>query len=270
MFKHVIEIVGMPRSGTSWLAQIFNSSPEVRFRMEPVFSYAFKNAVNAHSTTNELNEFFCNIYNSNDDFMRQVDKLESGQYPTFRKNLAPQFLVFKTTRFHNMLENILEKTPDTKIISIVRHPCGAINSWLKTPSEFPASSNPATEWRHGRCRNGPEEEFWGFNDWKAVTSLHLSLQSRYADNFRIVRYEALVNSMRSEVEALFSFCNLAVGTQTLNFIKESHAHNDDRNYSVYKSKNVTSKWVDDLPHDIINDIYFDLKGTNLNVFLEDQ
>ena len=56
--KEIIAIAGAPRSGTSWLAQIIDSSPNVRHRFQPIFSYAFKNAVNQHSTKEDFSEDF--------------------------------------------------------------------------------------------------------------------------------------------------------------------------------------------------------------------
>ena len=36
---------GVPRSGTSWFGELFNSSPRVAYRFQPLFSYAFKDAI---------------------------------------------------------------------------------------------------------------------------------------------------------------------------------------------------------------------------------
>ena len=41
-----IAIHSAPRSGSSWLGQILNSSPKVCFRFQPLFSYAFKDYLN--------------------------------------------------------------------------------------------------------------------------------------------------------------------------------------------------------------------------------
>ena len=41
-----IAIFSVPRSGSSWLGQIFNSHEDVSFRMQPLFSYSHKSALN--------------------------------------------------------------------------------------------------------------------------------------------------------------------------------------------------------------------------------
>ena len=51
----------MPRSGTSWLSQIFDSHPDTKFKLSPLFSYAFKNAVNIESSKKEWLKFLDGI-----------------------------------------------------------------------------------------------------------------------------------------------------------------------------------------------------------------
>jgi len=134
MYKQIIVVVGMPRSGTSWLSQILDSCPQVRFRLSPLFSYAFKNAVDEHSSKEEYEAVFQGAYHARDEFMEQARNRELGHYPTFKEKVPdPGFLVVKMTRFHHLLSTMLRYFEELKLVAIVRHPCGAINSWLTTP-----------------------------------------------------------------------------------------------------------------------------------------
>ena len=46
-----------------------------------------------------------------------------------------------------------------------------------TPKEFPPNlCNAETDWLTGKCRKTSKEEFWGFEDWKKVTKLHLEME----------------------------------------------------------------------------------------------
>ncbi|MCK5013927.1 MAG: hypothetical protein KAS66_08905 [Candidatus Omnitrophica bacterium] len=99
MYKPVIAIAGVPRSGTSWLGQIIDSSPDVVYRFQPIFSYAFKDAVNIDSNREDCERFFRGIYESTDDFLLQTDKRKAGLYPTFEKKSNPEYLAFKTCRY---------------------------------------------------------------------------------------------------------------------------------------------------------------------------
>lgn len=265
-YKAIVAIIGMPRSGTSWLGQLFDSSPEVAYRLEPIFSYAFKNAVDEHSNREQYKIFFDGIYRSQDDFMLQTDKRIAGTYPIFRKNDVQPFLVFKTTRFHNLMDTMLSYFENLKMVCIVRHPCGSICSWLNTSREFPAVANPETEWRSGACRKTANEEFWGFDDWKVVTLKHLDLQKKYPDRFIIIKYEELVGDTCKVLASLYDFVGLTMSEQTYEFIQSCHSRHDDNSYSVFKDKTVVDKWRHRLDPYIVSTILDELKGTTLEQF----
>ncbi|NVN98670.1 MAG: sulfotransferase [Geobacteraceae bacterium] len=269
-FRTIVALIGMPRSGTSWLGQLFDSSPEVAYRLEPIFSYAFKNVVDEHSTKEEYNQFFEGIYRSQDDFMLQTDKRIAGTYPVFIKNDFQPFLVFKTTRFHNLLDPMLSYLENLKMVCIVRHPCGSICSWLNTPREFPTAADPKTEWRSGACRKTANEEFWGFNDWKVVTLKHLELHKKYPDRFKIIKYEDLVGDTSKVIADLYDFAGLTMSKQTYEFIKSCHLRHDDDSYSVFKDKKVVNNWRGILDASIVSTILNELKGTTLEQFTIDK
>jgi len=235
--------------------------------MEPIFSYAFKDAVSETSTTAEFREFFAQIFASDDAFMRQLDKVEAHQYPRFDKHQRPGTLVFKTTRYHDLLSAMLSAVPELKLVSIVRNPCAVINSWLRTSSEFPEGADPMIEWRTGSCRNDRPEEFWGFNDWKYVTLLHHSLWDEYPDRFKIIRYETLLGRPIEVTQDLFTFCDLELTKESMEFIDDSNARHDDRPYAVFKSKSVADRWKKELPGWIADEIHADLAGTELECYL---
>ncbi len=187
--KKVVAIFGMPRSGTSFLGQVFDSCPQVAYRLEPIFSYKLKNLVDKKSTKEEFLDFFDKAFDSYDDeFMNQVDKREKGHYPIFQK-IDEDTLVFKTTRFHHLLPRIMELFDDDflKVVSLVRHPAGAISSWIEHPNEFPSEYDYKKEWRSGNCRKTAIEEFWGFDDWKKVMTQHIELEKQFS-NISIRKY----------------------------------------------------------------------------------
>ena len=70
-----IAIHSVPRSGSSWLGQIFNSSVKVCFRFQPLFSYVFKGYLDEKSSREDILTFFKLIAKSNDDFLLQSDKV---------------------------------------------------------------------------------------------------------------------------------------------------------------------------------------------------
>jgi len=109
MYERLAAITGMPRSGTSWIGQIVDSSPDVRYRMSPLFSYEFKNQIRQGATRDDWLEVLRGAYVSADDFMNQTTRRKAGEYPTFaRKQVNPELLVIKYNRFQNLTEEMLE------------------------------------------------------------------------------------------------------------------------------------------------------------------
>ena len=156
----VIWLNGMPRSGTSWLGQIFDSHPDTKYRLAPLFSFAFKNYVDENSSREDWIDFFRKVYSMDgDSFLEQTDRRKKNQYPVFNnKNTNPGILVLKHTRYHNLTNHLLDIFPEIKIIHIVRNPCAVINSWLSVSREFPKDADPLKEWQTGNCRKtGPED-----------------------------------------------------------------------------------------------------------------
>lgn len=259
-------VTGMPRSGTSWLGQIINSSPLVSFRTEPLFAYRFKNVINSASSAEEVNEFFERLVDVDDDFILQKDKLKDGYYPAFEK-AAPTVLGFKTTRHFELLELYLSAVADLSVIAIVRHPCAVISSWFGSYREFEKKGcDQHRDWRSGGCRKSEVGEYWGFDDWLASTRLFLELARRYP-NFHVVRYSDLVQSTETTSQTLFSHLGLAFTEQTRAFLDACHQRHDDDPYSVFKDKTVLNSWEAVLDPVIRDEILSSVNEDELKAFL---
>lgn len=267
-FDRIISIHGVPRSGTSWLGQILDSSPKVRYKFQPLFSYAFKNYINLESTKNELMTYYTQLYNYEDDFLDQRDKKIKGVYPEFEiKNDIPDILVTKMVRYHYLIPHLLYKLDNIKIIGIVRHPCGVLNSWKNAPKEFLDDWDFKEEWRFAQSMNKfNPEQYYGFNKWKETSKLFLEMKKNYPDKIYIIQYEDLVNNPIKISKKLFNFMELNWNKQTENFIHNSTSITQKNEYSVYKGKKDTKKWEKSLDKNIINTIATELKNTVLEKF----
>lgn len=268
MFRHVRLVAGMPRSGTSWLAQILDSSPKVRFRMSPLFSWEFKHALDEDSSREEWMRVLQGVYASDNEFMNQTQNRQSGDYPTFtRKEKLPPVLVVKFDRYQNLIERFFELVPDLLGVAIVRHPCGAIHSWLTAPKEFPPDEDPLRHWRAGDAKKREYGDCFGFEDWKWVTRLHLRLASQMPARFRLIRYEALVAHPLDLSREVMDFLRIPWTPQTEDFINASTTRHKPGTYSVYKSPSVAERWRSELQEEIAVAIERDLRGTDLEEFL---
>lgn len=257
----------MPRSGTSWVGQIFDSSPNVAFRMEPLFSYGFKNIINANSSCVEVLKFFSDVLAASNDFINQKDNRDKGAYSSFKKITAPDILVVKTTRHHNLLERYLSCVSNIEIISVIRHPCAVINSWINTDREF--SKKGCTidnDWRSGRCRKDDVGEFWGFEDWLSVTEHHVKLNEQH-DNFHLIKYSDLVYDPAVVTSRLFNILSIPYEKQTKEFLVSCHSVHDDDPYSVFKSRDVENNWKTKLNNSICDEIFDRVTAVGLEQFL---
>ena len=266
-----IAIHSVPRSGSSWVGQIFNSSQDVNFRFQPLFSYTFKDYLNQESSLNDVDTFFDLINKSDDDFLLQKDKVLQGIYPSFKKNNIVTHTAYKEVRYHHILENMMNVDPDVIVIGIIRNPYAVINSFLNTPREFRVdlSWNELDEWNYADKKNMDKpEEFFGYQKWKEVVFLFYQLKNKYSNRFYLVKYDDLLANTINVVESMFNFCDIEVTKQTVDFLKQSTCLNQGDRYSVYKRKIKDDTWRNTLNPRIIEAITKDLIKSNMDEFIE--
>lgn len=269
MFDQILIIAGVARSGTSWLGEIINSSPDVAYRFQPLFSHAFKNRIGIDSPREAYESFLQEAYVSQDPFLLQTDKRIAGIYPTFAKHPEPSCLALKKARYHYLHIKFLAHFEQLKLLAIVRNPCAVLASWMANPKEFPPGSDPWAEWRLGHCKNqGLAENFFGFYKWRETTNIFLDLQAQYPNRVRLVRYEDLIENPRLVAGSIYDFARLEVGAQTEAFLAECNSSHSESPYAVYKSKSVRDRWRQTLDPRIIRDVHEELKDTRLETFLK--
>jgi len=257
-----IWIFGVPRSGTSWLGQIFNSNENTKYLFQPLFSYKYKNFLKENMSIEDLNSFYNEMLITDDSFVMQKDNIEKNIYPKFDKCVVKN-IVLKHVRHINLCEDILRADPDCKMIAIIRNPIDVINSWVLAPKEFDKKWN-IKEWRLAAKKNcGRKEEFYGFERWKEATKIFLNLEKKYK-NFKIIKYSDLTKNCSFETKSLFNFCDISYSKFTEDFINESSSSHNDNPYSVFKSKK--KKIV--LNQHIISEIKKELYSHNLEIFLK--
>lgn len=239
--KQVVAIFGAPRSGTTWLGQIFNSSPHAAYRFQPLFSYRFKGRLRPDSTNVEIVQFYDDLLLTKDDFVLQTKNI-SGNKGLYFDKAEITHLVWKEVRYHFVIEQLIRKS-SIKIIGIVRHPCAVINSWLNAPKEFDTSWNPLDEWRFAQRKNmGLMEEYNGFEKWKELAFLYLRLSKEYPHQFKIVVYERLNDQPHEMVRKLFDFVGLRIGDQTTEFIDASRSTESADPYGVFRVGKRNESW----------------------------
>lgn len=250
-----IAVHSVPRSGSSWLGNIFNSHPDVAFRYQPLFSYAFKDYLTEQSTADEIDLFFKEIEKSKNPFLHQNEGVKKRIRPVFSENKKKTHICYKEVRYHQLLDNMLKKHRTLAVVGLVRNPMATISSWLNAPKEFRTDLGweVKEEWRRAPRKNANKpEEFNGYEKWKEVVFMFLHLKEKYPTQFYLIQYRKLLYNTIEEVKELFDFCELGFSKQTKQFISESTSRHSSDAYSVFKTKEVDDKWKDNLPKYIFN------------------
>lgn len=254
----VVSIFGAPRSGTSWLGQVFNSSPNVAYRFQPLFSYAFKSRLNENSTAEEIDSFHRELLDSNDPFLLQEKNISGKSMELFAKSQITH-LVWKEVRYHYVMRNLLSSLSDIRMIGLVRHPCAVLGSWFKAPKEFDVNWDVSTEWRWASLKNDSKREnYYGYEKWKEVLVLFHELHTQYPDNFRLVRLEDIRSDLQGMTSELFDFAGIEVTAQTTDFLDRSVTVHSNDPYAIYKTNTVGESWRNYLPATIQQHILRDL------------
>ena len=266
LIEKVVYIGGVARSGTSWIGQIFNSSPNIKFRFQPLFSYEFRGQINENSDSSEYQKFYEELYASDTEFLTQKDKVITGVYPEFNKT-TESILVFKENKFQSFIEPMLRKSENLNFIGIIRNPNATLHSWSQNKKEFPEGSVLENEWRFANCKNNGNEDYFGYYKWKEVANLYLDLEEKYSSRVHIIHYVKFLENTEEQVKELFLKINIPFTKQTEDFLSNSKKGNDSNYYSVYKGKTDRNKWKTDFPFSISKEIQAELTGTRLEKFL---
>lgn len=264
-----VALHSVPRSGSSWVGEIFNSSPAVVYRYQPLFSFAFKDQLRPTSSAADIDAFFKDIGVSDDPFIGQHEKRVEGTLPRFRKE-APACVVYKEVRYHYLVEHLLSTANDVRVIGLIRSPLSVISSWLRAPREFRGDLgwDAMEEWRCAPKKNaGRCEEYNGFEKWVEVAHLFHRLRRNYPERFRLLHYGDLLIDTCEVVKDLFAWVGLPFGEQTQQFLAESTSRNVDHAYSVYRTHAVDDKWKEQLDPRIVRAIVRELRGSDLEYLL---
>lgn len=260
--KNMLAIFGVPRSGTSWVGQIFNSSPRVAYRFQPLFSYEFKDRINENSSSADIEKFNQDLLNARSDFVLQKTNISGKEGPGFIKSYVDT-LVWKEVRYLNVIENIIANS-EYKLILVARHPCGVINSWLQAPKEFNKSWDITKEWRFAEKKNlNKPEEYNGYEKWKEAAKIFIKAKKEFPEKVMIVKYEDLVAEPYKKTKAMFDFASLPLEEQTTAFLQDSTSTTDKDPYGVFRKFPDTQKWKNELDKDIADKILADFNNSQL-------
>src|SRR5699024_3521938 len=209
----------------------------------------------------EINSFHQELLETNDDFVCQKKNISGNNTPQFDKSEITH-LVWKEVRYLNIIENLIKKS-STKVIGIVRHPCGVLKSWMKAPKEFDSAWRIEEEWRHAAKKNSGDHEFYGYERWLQAARMFKKLEKTYPEQFKVVTYEGLLDNLAGRIASLFDFTGITMTKQTQHFLEESTTQSSDDPYSVFRKDKRGDEWKNELPMKVIDEIINDPRYINL-------
>lgn len=222
-----IAIFGCPRSGTSWLGQLYNHHQAVLYRYQPLFAYEFKDWFGRHGLTKDtLAQFHADIEMAASDFV-----LQDLRPP---KQVQPTHLVWKEVRYHRLILPLLQLSGLDRLVYLYRRPEDVLNSWYQAPKEFRAGQDIFAEYLYAPSKNTDPSEFNGFAKWKESMRIALDAHAQHPDRVRLVSYERLRDDPLGEMTRLLTDAGLTLTAQVSDFIEQSRTRHDDDAYSVFR------------------------------------
>jgi hypothetical protein len=266
MSGNALQLVGLhgaPRSGTSWLGQLFNSSPQVAYRYQPFFAHAFRTRVGDCRTPADFERLLEDIGRTDDDFILQRGAANLARRELSFPKRQPTCLLYKEVRFHQLLP-VLMRIERFRGVALVRNPLEVLASWVRAPREFKPEWSLAEEWRFAPSKNqGRAEEFYGYEGWKRAALIFRALEAEYPHRFRIVAYGELRRDPLAVLSPLFDMLGLELTDQTRRFAAQSTSVADDDPYGVFRN-GAHSAGSAPLPEDLSGWIIDDLRREGLD------
>jgi len=266
----VLLVAGVPRSGTTWVGQVFRSHPAVAFRFQPLFSWSFRPTLDLTSTPEEIAAFFEAVLATDDPFVRQTGEARLGNTPDFpERDAAPGLLVVKEVHYLHLVPHLLASCPGLSAVLLVRDPRAVLASFRGASGEWNEAWDFAAEWREARSKNeGRADRWYGFERWKQAALMFLDLAARYPNRVMAARYEDLVGDPRAGAERLLGFAGLPPHPQAERFVAASTSGGDrHHDYGVFKDRAVVWRWREELDPGIAAEVAAELRGTRLEQFL---
>ena len=233
--SQLIFIISQPRSGSTMLQALLSNNKDVATTSEPWILLPFlsleKEGINQMAYQEEV---FLKAFrdfkdkNLDEDFYKKtITKMLLDIYKECLK--SESYLLDKTPRYYEIIDEIIEYFPNAKVILLKRNPFAIVssmyNTWYKGSDLF----NFYTKY-YRDLTIGP----------RAIHQANIKYES--CNNIRTIYYENLVKNPEKEVKSLYRWIGIKYDSKVLNFKRNTkYQGNMGDPKGVYKNKRPVDK-----------------------------
>ena len=290
-----IAIFGTPRSGTTWLMEIFETIPEYTYLFEPISPIYSTEAFDVGFTSRTYYPY--NVeWSEGEKFLKEIFSghkfgfLSSYQFKPeiIMRRLLSKKLIVKFIRLNRLLPWIAKRFELRGIFFIIRHPCAVIASQLKTdvfgyhPSSppytgiFPQIKSVLDEASKiegldpsllNRLKNIKTREEILAAVWCLDNYVPLSMPKPYP--WTTIIYEKLVLDGKNEINRIFNKIDEKVPQSAFRLLREPSMLTMKNDFKVVgKTKEQSAKWKIILSDDQIKRILSIVSDFGLDFYTE--
>jgi hypothetical protein len=257
--RRCVLVVGLPRSGTSWLAKCLSFAPGFTYYREP------DNWEHVPGAERRFIYLYATEEHDDPDYRRLLTRACAGQIATaYTMSEAPgpllrflgrpgrmlgercpflffrkRHLLLKLVHANLNLAWLSAHLPDAKQVYIVRHPCGQFESWKRlgwNPRPDKLLGNPRLLADHLRPFEDlirSAKSFWErAGAYWAATTYVVHRQTQAGDSRIILAYEWLCGDPVQRFQALYRSLGLSWSPKAERFIRRADAPGDNRASSL--------------------------------------
>lgn len=309
MTQDTVAMMGLGRSGSTWISKVIDSSPSVFYLHEPdyvrrVECLPYVSDANDFEvwgryvndfvsllpslccsrsalklplfpkdyiqTSSERWKYYIFQLKLRADQVRFRGRVRVRRYPASARRA--KVLFWKSVNLAGSIGTFLRAVPEQKILHVVRHPCGFIDSVLRGEksgrlgSKIPSSEDAglfdfAMRTQVARRLGLQTADWLHFSKVERLAYLWLCINEQAAEdaqgreNYMLVYFDEFCISSLEYAKRVFDFIDLEVTPQTQMFLESSTSKHSSSYYSVNrKSDQVPQLWKGNLDQESIDTI----------------
>jgi hypothetical protein len=247
-------LAGSGRSGTTWMSDIINHRNEFRYIFEPLLPTEVSIFSCFHSRQ------YLRPDNNDPRFLNPITALLRGKLRNqwadhFNRRFASHRRLIKDIRAGLLLKWLATHFPEVSIVFMLRHPCAAVNSQLRTYWSPPVVD---ADWEQVVSQEDLVDDFLReiISDLRTLSSPFEKLIALWCienvvvlkqftpRGIHIVFYEHLCERPYEEAQRLFSYLKLKPDYVRLRQRLSSPSDVASTESAIIKGGNLTTSWMD--------------------------